>query len=165
MHGLVALDRHQAWDLDAADRADGAEVVAQEVDDHQVLGPVLLVVAQARRQPRVLVGAGAARARPLDRLRLGPTLAVDAEEALGRGAEHGEVAEAQEGGERGRVDAAQLYIESEGIGADLGGDRVGQAELVAVAGAQVVFALGDVGEVVVVGSGQVEGRWRVRPQG
>ena len=50
VHGLVGLDPHQLRDLDAADLADAAEVVAQQVDDHQVLGPVLLVGAQARRR-------------------------------------------------------------------------------------------------------------------
>jgi len=40
-HGRVALDRHQLGHRHAADLADPTEVVAHEIDDHQVLGAVL----------------------------------------------------------------------------------------------------------------------------
>ena len=46
VHGRVGLDHHQVGDADAVDVADPAEVVAQQVDDHQVLGPGLFVAGQ-----------------------------------------------------------------------------------------------------------------------
>src|SRR5215211_117408 len=58
--GLVGLDLHHPRHLDAADLTDGAEVVAQEVDDHQVLGPVLLVGGEGGGEGRVFVGRCAA---------------------------------------------------------------------------------------------------------
>ena len=48
----VGLDHHQLVDLDRAVLADAAEVVAAEVDQHHVLGPLLGVVDErsARRR-------------------------------------------------------------------------------------------------------------------
>jgi len=43
-HVRVALDEHQAVDLDAAELAHAAHIVAAEVDQHHVLGALLLVV-------------------------------------------------------------------------------------------------------------------------
>ena len=43
MHRAVGLDREQVGDLDRANLRHAAEVVAQEVDDHQILGALLLV--------------------------------------------------------------------------------------------------------------------------
>ena len=54
----------------AAQRAHAAEVVADEVDDHEVLGARLLVVAQRRAAVGVLDGMGGARGGALDRLGL-----------------------------------------------------------------------------------------------
>ena len=115
VHGLVGLDPHQLGHLDAADLADAAEVVAQQVDDRHVLGPALLVGAQRRGEARVLVRGRAAAAGALDRPRFRPALAVDREEALRRGAQHGEVAEAQVGGEGRRIGPAQGAVELERI--------------------------------------------------
>ena len=47
MHDVaVALDRHEVDDLDRARPADPAQVVAAQVDQHQVLGPLLGVGEQ-----------------------------------------------------------------------------------------------------------------------
>ena len=77
MHGRVVLDDHQLGDADAADLADPAEVVAQQVDDHQVLGVGLLVFGQLGPQRLVALRVLRARGRPLDRPRLDAALAVD----------------------------------------------------------------------------------------
>jgi hypothetical protein len=45
--GGVRLDDHERRHLDAAQRADPAEVVAHEVGDHEVLGARLLVARSA----------------------------------------------------------------------------------------------------------------------
>ena len=87
MHGGVGLDHHQLRHAHAVDLADASEVVAQQVDDHQVLGEGLFVVQQLRAQRLVARRVRRARRRPLDRARLHATLAVDREEALRRGAD------------------------------------------------------------------------------
>ena len=70
----VVLDLHQLGDLHAAEAADAAEVVAAEVHEHEVLGPLLLVGEQlagdgvvASRRP----AAGACRRSAASR-RAGP---------------------------------------------------------------------------------------------
>ena len=68
VHGRVGLDDHERRHVDAAELADAAEVVAQQVDDHQVLGAVLLVVAQRGAAVGVLGRVGGARGGALDRL-------------------------------------------------------------------------------------------------
>ena len=65
----VVLDRHQRLDRHAAVLADAAEVVAAEVDEHHVLGALLLVGEQVALEPLVLGGVGAARPRAGDRAR------------------------------------------------------------------------------------------------
>ena len=86
VHGRVVLDDHQLGDAHAVDLADAPEVVAQQVDDHQVLGVGLLVlrelgaqrlvedrVLRARRVP--LIGrACTRRSRSTDRKRSGEEL-------------------------------------------------------------------------------------------
>ena len=86
--GGVGLDGHERRHLDAAQRAHAAEVVAHEIDDHEVLGARLVVGAQRGGAVGVLGGVGGARGGALDRLGLDDPLAVDAQEALGRGAQH-----------------------------------------------------------------------------
>src|SRR5690606_13213031 len=57
----VALDRHAVVDDHAADLADPADVVAVQVDQHDVLGPLLGVGQQFLLQGQVL-GVGPATA-------------------------------------------------------------------------------------------------------
>ena len=85
-HVAVALDRHELRHLHAAEAADAPEVVAAEVDEHDVLGPLLLVGEQLALEARRPRGRRAARARARDRARLDAP-ALDAHEDLGRGAD------------------------------------------------------------------------------
>ena len=64
----VALDRHEVDDLDGARRADAAEVVAAEVDEHEVLGALLRVGEQLGGQRGVLLRRRAAPAGAGDRV-------------------------------------------------------------------------------------------------
>jgi hypothetical protein len=65
VHGRVVLDDHQLGHADAADLADPPEVVAQQVDDHQVLGVGLLVFGQLGPQRLVAArGPPSARSSP-----------------------------------------------------------------------------------------------------
>ena len=155
VEGLVALDGEEVVDVDGAGERDAAEVVAEEVDDHDVLGAVLFVVLE----------------------REGDGVVFDEVEAAGHGALHGaggdfvgvEVEE-EFGGEREDVVGAE--VEKGGVGYGLlrrecgeegggregcgEGDGVGEVDLVGVAGGDVGFDFFDGGEVV--GGGDAEGR-------
>jgi len=64
----VLLDGHEVHDLDAARRADAAEVVAAEVDEHEVLRAFLGVGEELRGELGILLRAGTARAGAGDRV-------------------------------------------------------------------------------------------------
>src|SRR3712207_7517778 len=66
----VLLQGAEFGDLDRAVAADAPQVVAHQVDDHHVLGPVLRAPEQLDAQPRVLGRSHPPRTRPLDRPRL-----------------------------------------------------------------------------------------------
>ena len=90
----VALDGHELRHPHGAGVAHAADVVAAEVDQHDVLGALLLVALQLLAEPEVLLRGGAARARAGDRVRL--DLAVlDAHQHLGRRADDRDVADAR----------------------------------------------------------------------
>ena len=78
-----ALDREQLGHLDAARLRDPREVVAHQVDDHQILGALLGVCGQRRRFGGIGGGLGPSRRGALHRLGLDHALA-DGEELLGR---------------------------------------------------------------------------------
>ena len=60
MHDVrVALDEHEVLDLDGAEVADAADVVAAEVDEHDVLGELLFVGAQIGFEAAVFGFVGA----------------------------------------------------------------------------------------------------------
>ena len=63
----IAFDRKGPVHLDAARLGHAGQVVAHQVDDHQVLGPVLDRGGELLRQPRVFRAVAAARARALHR--------------------------------------------------------------------------------------------------
>ena len=84
----VTLDREEAVDADAAGGADAAEVVAQQVDDHDVLAAVLLVVVEGERGEGVFGGVEAARPGALHGARHDLAVA-HAEEKLRREREDG----------------------------------------------------------------------------
>ena len=70
MHRGEALQHAELGRQHRVVAADPAQVVAQEIDDHHVLGPVLGAGQQLRAQPRILLGRAPARPRALDRPRL-----------------------------------------------------------------------------------------------
>ena len=111
-HVRVALERHELRHADAADLGDAADVVAAEVDEHDVLGALLLVPPQLLGQPLILVGRRAAAARAGNRMRL-DVPAFDAHEHLRRGADDGLLAHADEEHVRRRVDVPQRAVDVE----------------------------------------------------
>src|SRR5436305_227359 len=138
MDGLVGLHRHHLRHLDRAHLANRSEVVAQEVDDHQVLRPVLLVGGEGEGEGGVFGGSCTAARGSLDRAGFGFSISIYTEETLGRGTEDGEVAEAQVGGKRRRVGTAKAAVKVERVGVGLQRESVCKADLVAVAGEEMV---------------------------
>ena len=103
MDGGVVLEREELGHAHRARRADARQIVAHQVDDHQVLGAILRALGQRLAQRGVVLGADAARPRALDRPRLDVAAALDAQEALRRRAHHRHVGKVEEGRERRRV--------------------------------------------------------------
>lgn len=83
MNGGVALQPAEHWHLNAARRADPREVVTQQIDDHDVLGPVLFRCEQGSPQGRDPRPDRRRGGRFLDRPRFDDA-AAQADEALGR---------------------------------------------------------------------------------
>ena len=87
MHDVgVALDVHQICHFDGSIFADTADVVAAEVDEHDVLGAFLFVGEHLALGGEVGGFAGAARAGSGDGAVL-DAAAFDADQELGRGAD------------------------------------------------------------------------------
>ncbi len=121
-----ALGLEEAGDADAARRAGAGEVVAAEVDEHHVLGAVLV----GREQPFGVTVARLGRAG--DRIQArAPGLALH--ECLRRRADERELAELEQEEVRGGVDAPQRAVELQrrGGGPALGALREHDLERVA----------------------------------
>src|SRR5262249_815658 len=102
MDVAIRLQPADRLDLYRAVSADAAQVVAQQIDDHDVLGAVLGAGEQLAAAGLVLLGGGAARSRPLDGPRLHVAV-VHFPQPLRRGAGNDEVAEVEVASERRRV--------------------------------------------------------------
>ena len=89
LDGRGSFQPAQPRDADRAGLADAAEVVAQDVDDHHVLGAVLGAGQQLAREPAILGAVAAARSRALDRVGGDQRRRVDREERLRRGRQEG----------------------------------------------------------------------------
>ena len=98
MHRRVMLEREQFRHAHGARAADARQIVAHQIDDHQVLGAVLGALRQRLAEQAIVFGAEAARHRALDRPRLDMTILVHAQETLGRGADDGDVRRFEERG-------------------------------------------------------------------
>ena len=115
----VRSRRQQPRDADAARATDPAEVVAQHVHDHHVLGAVLGAAEQLARERAVLRPRSRPRGRvPLIGSRADAALGVDRQERLGRGREErarpaGQLARAQVEvrGEERRIAGPQAAVQ------------------------------------------------------
>ena len=95
----VVVRRNDAVDADRAGTADPGEVVAPEIDQHDVLGAVLL----GREQPLGVARAGVRRAG--DRVQAG-ALALELDERLRRGADEREPVQLEQEQVRRRIHPA-----------------------------------------------------------
>ncbi len=120
-HVGVTLERHQLFHALRPELHDPADVVAGEVDEHHVLGPLLRVLGELRRHaPVVLLGA-AAPARAGDRAADDPAV-EQLHHRLGRRADERHLRVAHEVHVRRRVHLAQHAVDVERI------DRVVEIE-------------------------------------
>ena len=115
----VALQAHQLWHLDRAALADAAEVVAQEIDDHHVLGAVLAAADQLRRLIGVLLGIDHPRPRAFNRTRLDSAAWADLQEAFRRGRDHRLPGGDHEAGKGGRAAPPQTLKQGQGFSGGL----------------------------------------------
>ena len=141
-HVRVALGLHEALDPHRPRHADAGEVVAPEVDEHRVLGAVLLRREQGRRV------AFAGRDRPGDRVQLGAAAGA-LDDRLRRAAHERDVAELQEEEVRRRVDAPQRPVELDGRRRGRAGRALRDHDLEDVALADVLLRALDAAEVLV----------------
>ena len=141
------LELEELGDVDGAVVADLAEVVAEEVGDHDELGDFFGGGDEIVGGAFVVVGVGEAWSCAFDGAGLDGA-SGDAEEALGGGGEDllgmAELGEVEEGGVGGGGGAADLGVELVDIGlrGEGGGEALGEVDLVDVAGGDVVFGLG-----------------------
>ena len=106
----VALHRHELAHLDAPDPGDPAEVVPAQVDEHDVLRPLLGVFEKLVGEPPVLLFGLPAPSRPGDGLELGDPL-LEADHDLRRGADEMHIPQAEEEEVGRRVDVAERPVE------------------------------------------------------
>jgi hypothetical protein len=83
MHVRIRLDRHELVDLHAARLAHAPQIVALQVDQHHVLGPLLGMRVQLARQRSIGLRIRAARSCACDRTRRDQAVA-HAHEPFGR---------------------------------------------------------------------------------
>ena len=140
MHDVaVELDRVALGHRDRADLGDPADVVAAQVEQHEVLGQLLGVAQQVLGQARVLGGVGAARPGAGDRPD-GDPAAAQAHQDLRARADHGEAVQVEEEEEGRGVEPPERAVEREGRQGEGQGEALGQHDLEDVAGEDVLLA-------------------------
>ena len=139
MHDVgIALDEFEALDADRAVFGDAAEIVAAQIDEHDVLGALLGIGGQLGGEALVFFFVAAAGAGAGD----GPVksfAALNFEEHLGRAADDGGVAQLQKIHVRRGIDDAQGAINLERIGAGARGEALAEGHLENISGANVFF--------------------------
>jgi hypothetical protein len=132
----VALDHAVRIDAHGAGRGHPAEIVARQIDQHDVLGVLLGIREQIALELEIAVGIGAARPRPCDGAKL-RVAAVRLHQRLGRGTDHRDVAELAEEHVRRRIEQAQRPIDLEGRERMSSLEARGEHQLVHIAGGDV----------------------------
>ena len=98
MHRCITFHTHEYRNLNTRGVTHRREVVAQKIDDHQVLGTGFRIVLQPVSRSGVILRIRTARARPFNRLRFGVSVCIDHQKTLGRRRKHREIAAPQIGG-------------------------------------------------------------------
>ena len=110
----VALDRHEIRHLHRAGQGDAPELVAAEIDQHEMLGALLLVLQQGVGVAPVLLLRRAAGPRAGDRPQAGGAV-VEADHRLGRRADQRAAARLQEEEVGGGIDVALRPVEADQV--------------------------------------------------
>ena len=82
MYCLIGLDTHEDRHGDAANLADSAQIVAQQVDDHHMFRAILLACAQRLAGGVIGIRGIAASGRAFDGPGFHMAVAINAQEAL-----------------------------------------------------------------------------------
>ena len=147
MHRGVSFHLHHLRNMDAAGEANAGEIVAREVDDHEILGAVLSASGKRRAKRGVLFGGTAAADGSFDRAGFDVSRIVDVQEALGRGARDINVAKMQECRMRRRIELAKRFVICEWRDTRLNAELIGEADLVAFTGGDTSLAVGNETEI------------------
>ena len=148
-HVVVALHLHAAQGRHAPD------VVAPQVDEHVVLGQLLLVGQQVSLERRVLLGGGAAGARARQREGVEPTV-LQLGERLGARGGHLHVVRGDEGHVGRGVRAAKHPVGVEEAARGRRADGVGQHHLEDVALVDVLLGAAHHGLVALLAEGRLQ---------
>ncbi len=163
VHDLaVALDEERIGDLDRADLGDTADIVAPEIEQHQVLGALLRVCQQLFGESIVLGLGRAAPPRAGDRPDRDSVVA-QAHQDFGARADDLEVAEIEIAQERRRIDPPQRPVKRERRQRERRLEALRQHDLEDVAGADVLLRLVD--HLQILGLARVRGGRRGRQVG
>ena len=139
-HVAVALDGETGGNLHAVGGGDPADVIAAEVEQHQMLGVLLGIGEQAFAVRLVLFARGAARAGAGDRADSHLAIAHADEDFRAR-SDHRETGEIEEVEEWRRVYAPERAIEREGRQGEGASEALRQHDLEDVTGGDVVLRL------------------------
>ena len=137
----VAFDRHELRHAHRTGTGDAADVIAQEVDEHQVLRLLLRIARKFAGPGEVRRFVGAARTRAGDRPG-GDAAARDLDEELGRTAGEGNAGQAHEAHIGRRIGGTQRLVGAERIDRRDFEPR-GEIDLIRVARGDVFLAAAD----------------------
>ncbi len=139
MHDMaVALDHHLLGNLDRADLGDAADIVAREIQEHQMLGALLGIGEQLRGELGVLGRGRAAPARAGERAD-GDFAVAQAHQHFRARSHHREAAVIEEEQEGRGVEAPERAIEREGRQAERHAQPHRRHDLEDLAGADVLL--------------------------
>ena len=136
----VALDEKLIRHFDRADVGDAADIVAAEIEQHQVLGTLFRVGEQLGFERFVFLGCGAAGSRARQRTD-GDLAVAHAHQYFGAGAHQREAAEIEIEQERRRIGAAERPVEGERRQGERHREALRQHHLENVAGGDVLLGL------------------------
>ena len=144
MYRGICLDPKQRGNVHRGRHTDPRQVVAHQVDDHQILGTLffsLLTKAVSKRV--ILLGRAPPRSSSLDRLGFRDPIRGYPQEPLGRGADHRDRVELQKRRVRCGIERPHTAECADRVNGAVDDQGVGQAHLVGFTGPDEVEALAD----------------------
>ena len=155
VHRAIGLDREQVGDLDRADLGNAAEIVAQEIDNHEILGALLFIDGEPGLEAGVFARRASPGRRALHRARR-DVLALAAEEEFGRERKHVERASVDEGAVGHALLAPERRIKRDRIAGKVEAIFQREIDLIDVARGDVVLHPGEGIVIVLARPGQLE---------